>query len=329
MSVISSVQPFHAIAYPLDPNLALEISRKYAAYYSVISSRFSLPVFNHPLPLPMKSTEDNNQLHIRFVSSDFGNHPLSLLMGSVFGMYDRENVEVSCYALSPNDWSEWRLQIQLEAEHFKDISAMTSDMISSYIQYLVTDEFVSPTSFSHLYSEKLVHLPHCYFVNDYKQKNLDGVQQDQIIFTDIAMKQEHIRRSSLADICLDIMLCNAHTTGTDVLWAGLLMVTLPLEKMATRVVGSLYLATRVGEEMIVNNVEYENRAMYLALNRIKLQDLTNRLNLSCLICPLFDKSRSVKNLERSYFKMWNLHCSGQQPQQLKVADNDFEYPYDH
>ncbi|GJY28313.1 probable UDP-N-acetylglucosamine--peptide N-acetylglucosaminyltransferase SEC [Tanacetum coccineum] len=40
---------------------------------------------------------------------------------------------------------------------------------ASYIQYLVTDEFVSPTRFAHMYSEKLVHLPHCYFVNVYKQ----------------------------------------------------------------------------------------------------------------------------------------------------------------
>ncbi|KAI3971963.1 hypothetical protein MKX01_030164 [Papaver californicum] len=39
---------------------------------------------------------------------------------------------------------------------------------ANYIDYLVTDEFVSPTGYSHIYSEKLVHLPHCYFVNDYK-----------------------------------------------------------------------------------------------------------------------------------------------------------------
>lgn len=32
-----------------------------------------------------------------------------------------------------------------------------------------------------------------------------GVQPDQIIFTDVAMKQEHIRRSSLADLCLDTL----------------------------------------------------------------------------------------------------------------------------
>jgi predicted O-linked N-acetylglucosamine transferase (SPINDLY family) len=44
---------------------------------------------------------------------------------------------------------------------------------ADYIDYLVTDELVSPLKFSHIYSEKLVHLPHCYFVNDYKQKNTD------------------------------------------------------------------------------------------------------------------------------------------------------------
>lgn len=30
-------------------------------------------------------------------------------------------------------------------------------------------QFVSPLRYAHIYSEKLVHLPHCYFVNDYKQ----------------------------------------------------------------------------------------------------------------------------------------------------------------
>ncbi|XP_048333026.2 probable UDP-N-acetylglucosamine--peptide N-acetylglucosaminyltransferase SEC [Ziziphus jujuba] len=445
MSLIPSVQPFHAIAYPIDAMLALEISRKYAAHCSLIATRYSLPAFNHPAPLPIKGEGGSGRLRIGYVSSDFGNHPLSHLMGSVFGMHDRENVEVFCYALSANDGSEWRLCIQSEVEHFIDVSSMSSDMIArlinedkihilvnlngytkgarneifamqpapiqisymgfpgttgaDYIHYLVTDEFVSPSRFSHIYSEKLVHLPHCYFVNDYKQKNCEvldpkcqskrsnyglpedkfifacfnqlykmdpdifntwcnilkrvpnsalwllrfpaagetrlrnyaaqrGVQPDQIIFTDVAMKGEHIRRSALADLFLDTPLCNAHTTGTDVLWAGLPMVTLPLEKMATRVAGSLCLATGVGEEMIVSSLkEYEEKAVSLALNPSKLQDLTNRLKAARLTCPLFDTARWVRNLERAYFKMWNLYCNGQHPQPFKVTENSSEFPY--
>ncbi|KAJ4845650.1 hypothetical protein Tsubulata_036225 [Turnera subulata] len=427
MSVIPSVQPFHAIAYPIDPMLALEISRKYAAHCSVIAARYSLPAFEYPASVPVRSESDSRRLRIGYVSSDFGNHPLSHLMGSVFGMHNKENVEVFCYALSPNDGTEWRLRIQSEAEHFVDVSSMPSDVIAkrinedkiqilvnlngytkgarnevfamqpapiqvsymgfpgttgaAYIHYLVTDEFVSPSHFSHIYSEKLVHLPHCYFVNDYKQRTnsylhvstnftrwiltfsehgkcnilkrvpnsalwllrfpaagemrlrtyaaQQGVLPDQIIFTDVAVKSEHIRRSALADLFLDTPLCNGHTTGTDVLWAGLPMVTLPLEKMATRVAGSLCLATGVGEEMIVSSLkEYEDRAVSLALDRSKLLDLTNRLKEARMTCPLFDTARWVKNLERAYFKMWNLYCSGQHPKPFKVREDEVEFASD-
>ncbi|KAJ0793224.1 putative protein O-GlcNAc transferase [Helianthus annuus] len=75
--------------------------------------------------------------------------------------------------------------------------------------------------------------------------------------------------------------------------------------------------------------EYEDRAVSLALNPAKLQDLTNRLKQSRLSCPLFDTSRWVTNLERAYLKMWNLYCAGQQPQHFKVKEDDSEYPCDH
>ncbi|WOL01401.1 putative UDP-N-acetylglucosamine--peptide N-acetylglucosaminyltransferase SEC [Canna indica] len=446
MSVLPSMQPFHAIAYPIDPLLALGISRKYAEHCSLIASRYGLLPFPHPTRLPVKSEGGSGRLRVGYVSSDFVNHPLSHLMGSVFGMHNGNHIEVFCYALTPNDGSEWRQRIQSEAEHFTDVSSMPSDMIAkminedkiqilinlngytkgarndvfamqpapiqvsymgfpgttgaTYIDYLVTDEFVSPTHLSHIYSERLVHLPHCYFVNDYKQRNLDvlspvckykrsgyglpedkfifacfnqlykmdpelfntwcnilkrvpnsalwllrfpaagemrlrayavsrGVRSDQIIFTNVAMKNEHIGRSALADLFLDTPLCNAHTTGTDVLWAGVPMITLPLEKMATRVAGSLCLATGVGEEMIVSSMkEYEEKAVALAQNPLKLQALTNKLKEARMTCPLFDTSRWVKNLERAYFKMWDLYCSGLHPQPFKVTENDDEFPYD-
>ncbi|KAL1367635.1 hypothetical protein HN51_021749 [Arachis hypogaea] len=113
------------------------------------------------------------------------------------------------------------------------------------------------------------------------------------------MKNEHIRRSALADLFLDTPLCNAHTTEIDILWAGLPMITLPLEKMATRVAGSLCLASGLGEEMIVLSMkEYEERAVSLALSRSKLQALTNKLKSVRMTCPLFDTTHWVRNLER-------------------------------
>ncbi|KAH9315388.1 hypothetical protein KI387_024015 [Taxus chinensis] len=446
MSVLPSVQPFHAIAYPIDPMLALEISCKYAEHASLVASRFGPLSFTHPPQLPVNSEGGSGRLRVGYLSSDFGNHPLSHLMGSVFGMHNQDHIEVFCYALSQGDGSEWRQRIQEEAEHFIDVSSLSSDVIArmiseahiqilinlngytkgarneifamkpapiqvsymgfpgttgaSYIDYLVTDEFVSPTRFSHIYSEKLVHLPHCYFVNDYKQKNRDvlnlacqpkrsdyglpedkflfacfnqlykmdpaifitwcnilkrvpnsalwllrfpaagesrlrafataqGVRPEQIIFTDVAAKSEHIRRSSLADLCLDTPLCNAHTTGTDVLWAGVPIVTLPLEKMATRVAGSLCYATGFGEEMVVTSMqEYEEKAVNLGQNPARCQALSAKIKEARLTCPLFDTRRWVRNLERAYSKMWKLYCSEGHPQPFNVTENDNDFPYD-
>ncbi|KAJ6291966.1 hypothetical protein OIU76_023955 [Salix suchowensis] len=62
ISVLPSVQPFHAIAYPIDPVLALEISRKYAAHCSVIASRFALSPFKYPAPLPVKHERQKKML---------------------------------------------------------------------------------------------------------------------------------------------------------------------------------------------------------------------------------------------------------------------------
>jgi hypothetical protein len=60
----------------------------------------------------------------------------------------------------------------------------------------------------------------------------------------------HIRRSGLADVFLDTPLCNAHTTGCDVLWGGCPMVTLPMERMGSRVAASLAYASGLGPEMV-------------------------------------------------------------------------------
>ncbi|KAL5569749.1 hypothetical protein UlMin_026324 [Ulmus minor] len=74
-----------------------------------------------------------------------------------------------------------------------------------------------------------------------------GYQRTYFIFTCF---------NKLSKMDLDIFntwpLCNMHTTRTDILWAGLPMVNLPLEKVATRAAGSLCLAIGVGAEMIAS-----------------------------------------------------------------------------
>jgi protein O-GlcNAc transferase len=54
-----------------------------------------------------------------------------------------------------------------------------------------------------------------------------GLPPGRILFSNVAAKEEHVRRGQLADVCLDTPLCNGHTTSMDVLWTGTPVVTLP------------------------------------------------------------------------------------------------------
>lgn len=86
---LPSVQPFHAMAYPFPSDLALSIGAAYAAYCLAAARRMGLPRLVHPPPAPLAPGQ---RLRVAYVSSDFGNHPLSHLMGAVFGMHDRRCV---------------------------------------------------------------------------------------------------------------------------------------------------------------------------------------------------------------------------------------------
>ena len=86
------------MAYPFPADLALAIGRQYAQYCVTVARRLGVPRLAHAPPLPLAPGQ---RLRVGYVSSDFGNHPLSHLMGAVFGMHDRRRVPGSCRAAAP------------------------------------------------------------------------------------------------------------------------------------------------------------------------------------------------------------------------------------
>lgn len=94
-----------------------------------------------------------------------------------------------------------------------------------------------------------------------------GVPAGRILFSNVAAKEEHVRRGQLADVCLDTPLCNGHTTSMDVLWTGTPVVTLPGETLASRVAAS-QLATLGCPELIARSrQEYQDIAIKLGTDR--------------------------------------------------------------
>lgn len=93
-----------------------------------------------------------------------------------------------------------------------------------------------------------------------------GIEASRIIFSNVAPKEEHVRRGRVADLCLDTPLCNGHTTGMDVLWAGTPVLTLPLETLASRVAASQITALGFPELVASNRQDYEEKAVFYGTN---------------------------------------------------------------
>ena len=83
----------------------------------------------------------------------------------------------------------------------------------------------------------------------------------------VYLQEEHVRRGQLADVCLDTPLCNGHTTGMDVLWAGTPMVTLPEETLASRVASSQLKALGCPELIAADREDYVDIAARLGTDR--------------------------------------------------------------
>jgi protein O-GlcNAc transferase len=90
-----------------------------------------------------------------------------------------------------------------------------------------------------------------------------GLRSGSIVFSNVAAKEEHVRRGQLADVCLDTPLCNGHTTGMDVSWAGTPMVTLPGETLASRVASSQLVTLGCPELVAKDRADYERIAIRL------------------------------------------------------------------
>ena len=64
----------------------------------------------------------------------------------------------------------------------------------------------------------------------------------------------YMQRAKLADLFIDTPLVNAHTSATDVLWAGVPMVTLPRKAMISRVAASILIADGM-QHLIARNLD--------------------------------------------------------------------------
>lgn len=132
-----------------------------------------------------------------------------------------------------------------------------------------------------------------------------GIHSNRIIPAPVQPKQQHLARLELADLFLDTTLCNAHTTASDALWAGVPVLTCPGELFAQRVAGSVCHAAGLPDLIVDSADEYESTAIRLGKNPGELRALKDKLNSARNHAPLFDVRRFAGDLESCFAKMVN------------------------
>jgi protein O-GlcNAc transferase len=256
---------------------------------------------------------------------------------------------------------------------------------ADFVDYVLADKTVLPFDQQPFYTEKIVHLPDCYQVNDSRREiaaatptrgesglpdqgfvfcsfnnsykitplmfdiwmrllktveesvlwlsaandeavyNLRaqaadrGVEPARLIFAPkLKHLKDHLARHRLADLFVDTLPFNAHTTASDALWAGLPVLTCRGASFPGRVAASLLAAAGLPELVTSDLGEYEALALRLATDAPLLHGFRQRLAHARAACPLFDTDRFRRYIEDAYTTMWELHRRGERPRSFSV-----------
>jgi protein O-GlcNAc transferase len=146
-----------------------------------------------------------------------------------------------------------------------------------------------------------------------------GVPASRLIFAKRVAQEDHLARHRLADLFLDTLPYDAHTTASDALWMGLPVLTCPGQTFAGRVAASL-LSTAGLEELIAPSLEdYEAMALKLARDRPLLDSLRERVERSGHDGRLFDTALYTRQIEAAYVQMWERFQRGEPPESISVC----------
>jgi predicted O-linked N-acetylglucosamine transferase (SPINDLY family) len=146
-----------------------------------------------------------------------------------------------------------------------------------------------------------------------------GVSSERLIFAPkVAENADHLARQRLADLFLDTLPYNAHTTASDSLWVGLPVLTCLGKTFAGRVAASLLRAVGLPELIATSLQEYEALALKFAHEPTLLTAIKAKLAQHREIYPLFDTGRFTRHIEAAYVTMWERYQRLETPQAFAV-----------
>ena len=147
-----------------------------------------------------------------------------------------------------------------------------------------------------------------------------GIASDRLVFAPfLPTIDEHLARLKLADLFLDTLPYNAHTTASDALKMGVPVLTTPGATFAGRVAASLLHAVGLPELIAPSLSEYEALALKLAREPEALALLTSKLEQNRRTSPLFDATRHSRDLEAAFAAMYERFRQGAAPGPIVIG----------
>ena len=155
-----------------------------------------------------------------------------------------------------------------------------------------------------------------------KEATARGINPERIIFaTRVSRIEDHLARYRMADLFLDTFPCNAHSTASDVLRAGLPIVTCRGQAFAGRVASGLLGVVGLPELITETLSDYEQLALKLAINPEALDEIKKKLEKNLKTTPLYDTAQYCRNLEQAYLEIHARHQKGLSPDHIAVTTN--------
>jgi predicted O-linked N-acetylglucosamine transferase (SPINDLY family) len=137
-----------------------------------------------------------------------------------------------------------------------------------------------------------------------------GIARERLIFAPNLPPTQHLARLALAQLFLDSLPYNAHTTASDALWAGVPLLTRAGETFPGRVAASILKAAGLPQLIAGDAAGFEDRAVQLASDPEDWKMLKEILTDNRPTCPLFDTDLFRLNIEQAYSMIYERHRQG-------------------
>ena len=155
-------------------------------------------------------------------------------------------------------------------------------------------------------------------VNLRKEAEKRGLDPQRLVFAKRMQLPEYLASYQIADLFLDTLPYNAGATASDALWAGLPVITCIGESFASRMAASLLTAINLPELITNTRAEYGILAIELATNRVKHQNIKNKLAANRLTTPLFDTPLFTRHIEDAYTEMYERYQNDLLPDHIEI-----------